>query len=497
MATQLDNQTVLSSVTAVFSLIGAVTGAGVVVYESRYSESHLDKATNVAIYLPGAVASVAASVFLSIAFTKIIKRDFALIITHYLLVSASMFAPYFAGSLHTDLIKNKLSLALQDVPTQYIRPVFGAIGAATTLLITTALSRILTGSFAVTKTHIGLALAVAFLYSRLNKPDFGPALDWLVDYRLRGMDISSTMPGWIQALAGRFPEEFGAALGRLQKKNEFNRLQPHLNRINKFLVHHIINKLALDGEKSKKFGRGYALALDDVYRSIIKPGRHPMVQLENILTAGKSQELCGHRIVEALALTLAFEPKVIVVAERANHLSKELIHQICIWLKPTDIVQLSMTIKWHYRCIAGAEGLPMWNAKKVDLMREIFLSEATGNMRWIQEALVVACPEDLLSRLKDDTEESLLLIRSQVAADPEHFTNPENLKVLSKQTWEHLARFGLPETALIPFCAGIRKLHENHYVEITRDMMIKPLKRIQADNPHIQFVGKISGDFIY
>jgi hypothetical protein len=479
-----------------FSFLGASIGAAVVLIKSRYSESHLDKATNVALYLPGAITSVAASVFLSIALSKTQKgRD--LTIPEVVLNAASAFAPYFAGTLHMQWVKYQLRPALKNVPTEYIRWVFGAIGAASTLLVTTIASRILTGSFAVTTIHIGLALTVAFLYSRLNKLDFGPALNWLAQNKL-SWSTSKTVPGWIKGLALRFPEEFGGALGRLQNKYGFHYLQGVL--FSRTFIE-LINELGLDEESSKKFGRGYALVLDRVYQSIIKPRLHPMAQFENIITVGKTQELCGNRIVEAMASTLAFKPKgkaLTTVAIQANHLCKELIHQICIWLKPTDIIQLSMTSKWHYYCIAGPEGLPMWNAKKLDLMREIFLSKVTDNQNigWIQAALVRASPHDLLPDLKTCfTDGSPAFIMCDLRDRPENLRNPEYLKDLSPAAWQGLIRLGLPEEALEPFCAGITELHNNHFGTVDPfTTMIPTLRRIRSDYPHFNYRSKVPVD---
>jgi hypothetical protein len=494
MVTQINRHTLESVpyLIGTFSFLGASVGAAVVFNKSHYSESLLDKATNVAVYLPGAIASVAASVFLSIALSKIQKsRD--LTIPEFVLNIASVFAPYFAGTLHMNWVKYQLPPALKNVPAEYIRWVFGAIGAATTLLVTTIASRILKGSFVVfddTTIHVGLALAVGFLYSRLNKLDFGPALNWLVENKL-SRPTRRTIPGWIKGLAGGFPEEFGGALGRLHRY-DLSYLQGVL--FSKTFIE-LINELGLDEESSKKFGRGYALVFDRVYQSIMKPRLHPMMQLENIITAGKTQELCGNRIVEALASTLAFKPKAIIVAQQDDHLRIELIHRICIWLKPTDIIQLSMTSKWHYYCITGPKGLPMWNAKKVDLMREIFLSEVTDNQNigWIQAALVRASPHDLLPGLKTCFNEgSSYLIICDVRDHPENLRNAEYLKRLSPFTWQGLIRFGLPEEALEPFCAGITELHNNHF-EVVEPFttMIPTLRRIRSDYPHFDYRSKV------
>ncbi len=497
MVTQINRHTLESVpyLIGTFSFLGASIGAAVVFIKSRYSESLLDKATNVALYLPGAIASVAASVFLSIALLKTPKGT-ELTIPELVLNTASAFAPYFAGTLHMHWVKYQLPPALKNVPAEYIRWVFGAIGAASTLLVTTIASRILTGSFVVfddTTIHVGFALAVAFLYSRLNKLDFGPALNWLAENKLSRTSPRRTIPGWIKGLAGGFPEEFGGALGRLHNKYEFDYFPREAGSRSLFssTFVELMNQLGLDEESSKKFGRGYALVFDRVYQSIIKPRLHPMAQLENIITVGKTQELCGNRIVEAIASTLTFKPKgkaLNTVAIQADHLSKNIIHYVCKTLTPTDIISFSQASRWHYYCIAGAEGLPMWNAKKLDLMREIFLSEVTDNQNigWIQLALVRACPHDILPDLKTCfTDGSPAFIMCDLRDHPENLRNPKYLKGLSPDAWQVLIRFGLPEDALEPFCAGITELQLG--AVDPRTTLCPTLRRIQSDYPHFNF----------
>ncbi|MGD0664759.1 MAG: hypothetical protein ABSA17_03390, partial [Rhabdochlamydiaceae bacterium] len=203
-------------------------------------------------------------------------------------------------------------------------------------------------------------------------------------------------------------------------------------------------------------------------------------------------------IVEALASTLAFKPKgkaLTTVAIQANHLSINLIHQICIWLKISDIIQLSKTSTRLYECIAGPKGLPMWNAKKLDLMREIFLSEVTDNQNigWIQDALVRACPHDILPDLKTCfTDGSPSFIIRDMRDHPENLRNPEYLKTFSPYVWQLLIRFGLPEEALEPFCAGITELHNNHFAVVEPfTTMIPTLRRIRSDYPHFDYRSKV------
>jgi hypothetical protein len=503
MVHKVDMQLLGTGICAVASLTGIFTGIKEIVEKNHSLPPPFDTAHRVAFFLPSAITAAAITSFVT---SKIVGKQFYG--RHILVIPILAATSYSAASGRLPrLIHEAFLIMLMHRPPGQFRLALGCAGTAYTLLITDIASRILTGGghYAL-PLQFGVSLAVGFLYSKIKKPEsqIDGFIKCLVDDKVfEKAPGTAAMPAelgfeypLLKLEIRLFPDVFGRKLGQLFCERRF---YIHPQGLTDYDIKRQFSELHfLDSSVIMK--------IIGAYKNEVKHMKklHPMVCLEKISTT--PELLNNKKHIDVLASLLSFAPNAVIKEVQPGDLPKVVIHNICQWLSPTDIVRLSLTTKWHYHCIASSDGLSMWTAKKLECMRSLFIFN--------KEAVVLTCPKHLLGRLCEiDSDESLsrglklfcretppltLPVLSWLAGDkpnaifllrylrehPELLNDPDMILPSLINIKNVVERFSLPWAALRPLTARMRRAIFDQETGETFDITRKMLKRCRRDFPH-------------
>jgi|GEM_PF-6783182 len=211
-------------------------------------------------------------------------------------------------------------------------------------------------------------------------------------------------------------------------------------------------------------------------------------------------------------------------------------------LRPADRLRAARTCKTLYSYICGPAGKLIWKEgcigavhtlwkKTLQLQRYIeyqeqccdlfrsfnlFHSSAEGKLeraKILRHALFLASHKNFLFRFceaghaqgrfrmaqffiidRDCLHSKPLRATRFLWENPSHFTQLSKIfqwkEHLPLETWCILSQFGLPSTALEPFCAYVTNLSDQQY-QLAWIMLQKIIERLRMDHPHFDFTAKL------